>query len=96
VNSLTDRLQGLSNRLRDSGRYTADDSDLVAASLIDEAIAALTWRPIETCPPGERVLLWHPELGYAVTGWPEAYGYKTGGWNATFWMPPPPPPLQPT
>jgi hypothetical protein len=52
----------------------------------------MTWRTIETAPPGERVLLWFPELGYSVTGMPEAYGYKTGGWKATHWLPLPPPP----
>lgn len=54
------------------------------------------WQPIETCPANTRVMLWHPDLGYAVTGWPEAYGYKTGGWKATYWMPLPAPPDQPT
>lgn len=34
---MIDRLQDLSNRLRDSGRYAADECDLVAASLIDDA-----------------------------------------------------------
>lgn len=38
---LVSRLRDLSNRLRDSGRYAADECDLAAASLIDEAIAAL-------------------------------------------------------
>jgi hypothetical protein len=91
-----DHLRDLSNRLRDSGRYTADDSDLAAATLIDDAIAALSWQPIETCPPAPtRVLLWFPALGYPVTGTPEAYAYKTGSWKATHWMPLPAPP-QPT
>jgi len=52
----------------------------------------MTWRTIDTAPPGERVLLWFPDLGYAVTGTPEAYGYKFGGWKATHWLPLPPPP----
>lgn len=43
--NLVSRLRDLSNRLRDSGRYAADECDLAAASLIDEAIAAL---PAET------------------------------------------------
>lgn len=53
------------------------------------------WQPMETCPPAPtRVLLWFPALGYPVTGFPEAYAYKTGGWKATHWMPLPPPPPQ--
>lgn len=39
---MIEKLRQLSNRLRDSGRYAADECDLAAASLIDEAIAALT------------------------------------------------------
>lgn len=35
---MIEQLRDLSNRLRDSGRYSADECDLVAASLIDEAI----------------------------------------------------------
>jgi hypothetical protein len=54
------------------------------------------WQPIETCPPAPtRVLLWFPALGYPVTGFPEAYGYKTGGWKATHWMHLPAPPQTP-
>jgi hypothetical protein len=41
MSSLTDRLQNLSDRLRDSGRYTADSADIVDASLVDEAVAGL-------------------------------------------------------
>lgn len=53
---------------------------------------APTWRPIDTCPDGARVILWFRELGHPVVGYPEAYGYKTGSWKATHWMPAPPPP----
>jgi len=42
TSNLVSKLRDLSNRLRDSGRYTADECDLASASLIDEAIAALT------------------------------------------------------
>jgi hypothetical protein len=42
VSNVVSRLRDLSNRLRDSGRYAADECDLAAASLIDEAIAALS------------------------------------------------------
>lgn len=52
----------------------------------------MTWQTIESAPPGERVLLWFPDLGYAVTGTPEAYGYKFGSWKATHWLPLPAPP----
>lgn len=41
TSNLVSRLRDLSNRLRDSGRYSADECDLAGASLIDEAIAAL-------------------------------------------------------
>lgn len=41
MSSLTDRLHDLANRLRDSGRYSADNSDVADATLIDEAIGAL-------------------------------------------------------
>lgn len=54
------------------------------------------WRPIDTCPANTRVLLWYPQLGYPVTGMPEAYGYATGGWKATFWMPLPASPANST
>jgi hypothetical protein len=37
MNSLADRLQDLSNRLRDSGSYSADSSDVADASLVDDA-----------------------------------------------------------
>jgi hypothetical protein len=47
------------------------------------------WQPIETAPAGVRSILWFRELGYPVVGWPEAYGYKTGGWKPTHWMPAP-------
>lgn len=47
------------------------------------------WQSIATKPPGERVLLWFPELGYPVTGDDEAYSYKSGGWKASHWMPAP-------
>lgn len=42
TSNLVSNLRDLSNRLRDSGRYAADECDLAGASLIDEAIAALT------------------------------------------------------
>lgn len=55
------------------------------------------WQPIETAPTDrQHMLLWFPQLGYPVVGWPEAYGYTTGGWKATHWMPLPAAPLQPT
>lgn len=50
------------------------------------------WQSIETKPPGQRVLLWFPQLGYPVTGDSEVYSYVSGGWKATHWMPLPAPP----
>lgn len=48
------------------------------------------WRPISTAPTdGTKVLLWFPDLAYPVVGPNEAYGYKTGGWKPTHWMPAP-------
>lgn len=47
------------------------------------------WQPISTCPPGRvRVLLWFPKLGYAVSGWLDAYG-ETWKKQATHWQPSP-------
>lgn len=47
------------------------------------------WQPIASVPNDVYVLLWFPELGHPVVGYPEAYGYKTGSWKATHWMPAP-------
>lgn len=67
-----------------------------SANGVCDLCAERIWEPIDTCPPAPtRVLLWFPALGYPVTGFPEAYAYKTGGWKATHWMPLPAPPSQP-
>ena len=53
TSNLVSRLRDLSNRLRDSGHYAADECDLAGASLIDDAIAALT---VETPSPLVQVI----------------------------------------
>lgn len=41
MSSLNDRLQGLSNRLRDSGRYSADSADIADTSLVDDVMLTM-------------------------------------------------------
>jgi hypothetical protein len=79
-------------RLRDiAGKYDEygwhDAIELEAADEIERLRTEREWRPIDTAPPGEKVLLWFNELGYPVVGDHSIYAYKMGGWIATHWMP---------
>ncbi|HMA19739.1 MAG TPA: hypothetical protein VKO87_02985 [Gemmatimonadaceae bacterium] len=45
------------------------------------------WRPIDTAPKDEYVLLAFDQLPYPVVGNHECWSYKGGGWKATHWKP---------
>lgn len=47
------------------------------------------WRPIDTAPKDEYVLLAFDQLPYPVVGNHECWSYKGGGWKATHWKPAP-------
>lgn len=84
--NLVSKLRDLSNRLRDSGRYSADECDLAAASLIDEAIAALQDEtPALRLPddPHELLVITARDAGFSDTQW-KAMFYEQGPYDVTF------------